>query len=341
VVLVLFSGFLAGSEVALFSLSRFQLRSLKEQFRGIHRRIKRLLSDPSGLLITILVVNEVVNISISTLVAEAVSRNLQTRSWIVHTLADILVTAPILLFFCEVTPKVVAARANQAIAVLSARSLTIIYELLKPVRYILRGFVSSVARLAGGPLPITAIEPGTKDRPLLRETEFLHMVEEGHREGAIHESELELIKKVFELDDRTVSQIHTSIAQVYSLPGTTPIKAAQAAMRAQRFSRIPVTGKNRRDVVGVLYYKDLLFTKLDAETMQSRPISELMRDPLVVRPDLRLNSLFRRMKQNKTHLAVMESVPGEAIGIVTMDDILDAMFEELLEDEAIDGRTGA
>ncbi|MGZ3709912.1 MAG: CNNM domain-containing protein, partial [Bdellovibrionota bacterium] len=69
--LVAISAFMAASEIALFSLSRFQLRSLKEHFRPSYRMIKDLLSDPGGLLITILVVNEVLNISLSALITSA------------------------------------------------------------------------------------------------------------------------------------------------------------------------------------------------------------------------------------------------------------------------------
>ena len=65
--LISFSGFLAGSELALFSLSRFQLRSLKEKFKTTHKKIKKLLQDASGLLVTILVLNEIANITFSSL----------------------------------------------------------------------------------------------------------------------------------------------------------------------------------------------------------------------------------------------------------------------------------
>ncbi|MEK6578438.1 MAG: DUF21 domain-containing protein, partial [Bdellovibrionota bacterium] len=72
--LIITSATLSSSEIALFSLSRFQQRSLKESFRGAHRKIKRLLADPGGLLVTILTVNEIVNISLSALISETISR---------------------------------------------------------------------------------------------------------------------------------------------------------------------------------------------------------------------------------------------------------------------------
>src|SRR4051794_25548026 len=114
---------MSGSEVALFSLSRFQLRSLKERTRSSHRKIKALLSDPGGLLITILIVNETVNIALSALIAKAVAGTrfswfgLQhAPQWTIDTMLGILITTPLVLFIGEITPKVFAARANQLVA---------------------------------------------------------------------------------------------------------------------------------------------------------------------------------------------------------------------------------
>jgi hypothetical protein len=72
---IFFSGYLSASETALFSLSRFQIRSLKENFQSTHQKIKKLLLDPSGLLITLLVCNDVVNIALTSLITKKISQN--------------------------------------------------------------------------------------------------------------------------------------------------------------------------------------------------------------------------------------------------------------------------
>ena len=90
------SAWLSASEIALFSLSRFQLRGLKERFRTSHRKIKRLLADPTGLLITLLVVNEMVNVGLSSIIAETIARtakpdfveHLPVPSWMLSTLLE-------------------------------------------------------------------------------------------------------------------------------------------------------------------------------------------------------------------------------------------------------------
>lgn len=346
--LVTGSAFLSASEIALFSLSRFQLRSLKERLRPAYRKIKRLLGDPGGLLITILVINEILNISISTLVAGAVARSWEnspesairalhlrffasTPEWLFQMAAGILLTTPIVLLFCEITPKVVAARASEVVAPLSVSPLSWIYDGMKPVRIVLKRVVAWISKYLGKGKSTEFDHDHEAHRPLLREEEFLVMIEEGHKEGAIQETEMELIRNVFEFDDTRVLDICTPLNQVQSLSENTPVQAALAQMKTgQKFSRIPVTAVDRKKIVGVLYTKDLLLEKLQPSNHQA-PISGYMLKPFIVSPDTKLNTLFRKFKQNKMHMAIVEDSHGGTIGVVTMSDVLDALFEEILE----------
>ncbi|MCM2278401.1 MAG: CNNM domain-containing protein [Oligoflexia bacterium] len=344
--LISFSGFLSASETALFSLSRFQLRELKEHLRpALHKKIKKLLGDPGGLLITILVMNELVNISLSALLTGVISRaNLpdspilgaipgwrSVPSWIINMVAGTLLTMPIVLFFCEVTPKAIGARANQLIGTLSGTPLTLIYRVMRPARFLLNKVVFLAARLAtrGKDAPATP-HPGESPPEVLKESDFLFMLEEGHREGAIHDSELGLIRNVFELDDTTVADIFKPLSQAHTVPHQTTLRSALSAFRGQRYSRIPVLGTGRK-VVGILYSKDLLRAKLDPELLNLQ-VTAVMRKPLFVQSSLRLNSLFRKFKQERTHMAIVQGPAGEPLGVVTMNDVLEALFEDLLKE---------
>jgi putative hemolysin len=338
--LVFASAYMAASEIALFSLSRFQLRAMKERQRSNYRKIKKLLSDPGGLLITILVINEILNIAISTLITGSIahvdtfkqpqflSRFFEFPDWAFHALIGTLIAAPILLLLCEITPKTIAARANQLIAPLTVDAIDLVYDLFKPVRALLRQFVALVSRWSGAP----SAPHGAASQQTLKESDFMMMIEEGQKEGAIQASEVELIKNVFEFDDTTVSSVFTPIAQVRFLPVKTTIRQALVAVRGQSFSRIPITGKHRRDVVGILYSKDLLRAKLENRQMDES-VAELMLDPVFVAPSMKLNALFRRFKQQKTHMAVVQKTSGDALGIITMSDVLDVLFDDLFPDE--------
>ncbi|MBC7691404.1 MAG: DUF21 domain-containing protein [Methylotenera sp.] len=354
VILIAVAAFMSASEVALFSLSRFQIRSIKDRFKKSHTKIRKLLADPAGLLVVILVVNEIVNISLSTLITGAVSRGWGQDSpeapvnflflhniphWAMDTILGIVFTTPVVLFICEITPKVIGARANQIVAAMTAGPLLLVYESLAPVRVFLKKFISSFSAILSSRMVDAKDYSKFVRRPILREADFLSMIEEAHKEGTIQQSELELIKNVFDLDDTVVSEIYTPFSQVYSLPAQTTLQAALNALtrvKDPKFSRIPVTesasGPGKIRVIGVLYSKDLLVAKLEKED-PSTPISALMWKPFTVSMNTKLNGLFRRMKNQKTHMAVIEDDHENAVGIVTMQDLLDVLFEELFPPE--------
>jgi CBS domain containing-hemolysin-like protein len=366
------SAWLSASEIALFSLSRFQLRSLKERFRASHRKIKRLLSDPTGLLITLLVINEMVNVGLSSIIAEVVARapkpgiveRLPIPAWMLSSVLSLLVSTPIVLMLCDITPKIVGARGSRLIAPATAGPLTALYDTFRPVRFVLSKLVARVAswtapspqagastEASGDARSIQGVHAagdsqsddagaGAKgeegaEQKLLREADFLMLLEEGHKEGAVQQAELQLIKNVFELDDTTVAEVFTPLPQVQTLNERTTLRSALNMMRSQKHSRIPVTAAashgSRRQVVGVLYAKDLLRARLEPEQM-GQTVESLMRRPLFVSHTLRLNSLFRRFKQQKTHMAVVQGAHGDALGIITMSDVLETLFEDVLPD---------
>lgn len=333
--LVAISGFMSATEIALFSLTRFQLRSLKERSTQNHRKIKRLLSDPSGLLITILVLNEIVNISTSSLITQAIDRLthgpiLGMPEWIANTFIGTLVTTPIILFIGEITPKVIASRINQVIAPLHATPVTWIYNLFKPIRILLKKTINYFATISGGEQAhFTHGDQDLSQGQLLKESDFLLMVEEGHRSGAIRQTELDLIQNVFELDDTPVCDICTPLSKIRSIPPHTPLKTALFSMRGLNYSRIPILTHDRKQVLGILYSKDLLRAKLDP-TLMDLSVESVMKKPLIVNPHLRLHAVFRKFKQQKTHMAIVQDGNNPPVGIITMNDIFVALFEDLL-----------
>ncbi len=326
--LILTSALMSSAEIALFSLSRFQIRSFKEQFPSAHRKIKRLLADPGGLLIVILVINEIVNIAVAAIITGAIAGTdsfIQRifshwlPRWLVDATLGMLVTAPIILISCEITPKVIGARVNRIIALLTATPLHFIYEVAYPVRSFLKRLVNWISRQS------------TPSSAPLNESEFIFMAEEANREGSLQQNELELIKNVFELDNTLVSEVFTPLQKIQMFDVTMTLSEALKRLRNQQFSRIPVSSTDRKRILGILYAKDLLRVKLEPE-LGSRTVEDLMRKPLLAPPSMRLNALFRKFKQRKTHLAVVQEPHTETLGIITLSDVMDVLFEDLFED---------
>lgn len=340
-ILIALSAFMSAAEVALFSLSRFQLKSMRDRFKSSYRRIRRLLDDPGGVLLSILLLNELVNIAASSLIAQSIFNHWHSGSWTwlqrlrlyyfvwmpewtLQALVGVLVSTPLLLFLCELTPKSIAARANQMIAPLTAGPLTWVYDLLKPFRTILALIFRSSQQ------GYSSID----SHDHIKEEEVLTLVEEGRKEGDIRLNEVGLIRNVLELDDMAVQEIMTPIQKVFSLEHKTTIHDAIRKIQNRSYSRIPVWAEKKHHIIGVLYTRDLLIAKLDPNRAHDS-IQTLMRKPLRFGNNIRLDSLFKKIKQQRVHLAIIESSPGHASGIVTLSDILDEIFDDLIDPDAL------
>ena len=341
--LLLVSAFASSSETAFFSLNRFQLRRLRERYKESYVRIRTLLAHPSRLLITLIIINEVVNITISNLITGFVQRNTHVffrlpwvnptgtltpeHEWLFITFFSLAITLPLLLIFGEITPKVVAAKMNRIVALVNSRVLIVIYRALYPVLWVMDGAISLVLRR----FKAVGRDHLSKTMSVLSEEDFVLLMEQGHREGTVDPKEKKLIANVLEFDDSTVAEVMTPIHQTFCVSAIAPIAEALADIRSQKYSRIPVWQKNRRHIVGVLYVKDLLALRTHPSLMEV-DVKSLMTAPMIVGPNMRLSVLFRRLKEEKLHMAIVAGHNDEAIGVVTMEDVLESIFGEISDE---------
>lgn len=344
-ILLLVLAFASSSETAFFSLNRFQLRRIKERYRHAYGRIRTLLTRPTRLLIMILLMSELVNLTVSSLITDFLEKNFgsatpSSREWYLITLASMAVSIPVLLFFGEITPKVVAAKMNRIVAIANSSVLIVLYKVLFPLLWLLDTSIGFVLRK----LKAEGRDHLSKTMTVLGEDEFMLLMEEGHREGTVDPRERRLIKNVFEFDDSTVSEVMTPIAQAFTISATARLVDVLPEIRAQKYSRVPVYHKSKRNIVGILYVKDLLPLRNQPE-LASMDVRSVMDKPMYVGSSMRLSLLFRRFREAKTHMAIVvspvtrvrihtgdSSYDEEAIGVVTLEDVLESIFGEI-EDE--------
>jgi putative hemolysin len=307
---------LSSSEIALFSLSRVQLKRIKDESEPLFRRIRTLIHDSMGLLITVLLFNEIVNISLATILTTRIVEPLHL-DWRMATLLGILITTPVMLIACELTPKVIASKANQMI-------ISTFLPLVYPLYLLMRPLVAIIRFL----LPAQPV----RELHQLHEEDFIIIAEEQTETGQLHETELELIKNVFEMDDTRVEQLATSIKRITTVPsGSTLEQAAQIALKDRIYSRIPVYDREREDIVGVLNTKDLVEIKVRPE-MKTENVMTLANEPLIVAGTLTLDAVFRKMKSKKIQVAFTRGQNGKISGMITIQDILDTLIEEAFEE---------
>jgi len=316
--LVVFAAFFSASETAFFSLSRFQLRQLKQKYAQRYQKIRFLLDRPAALVATVLLGNELTNVLISNLVAGYYES--LNFSPVAITALSLLTVMPIIMILGEITPKVIGAKANITLARVFLPPLWAFYRISFPVRFLLEFTVDSLTR------PIRRRLPKREEQ--IKEEDIRLLLEDGKLKGAIHSVEQEIIENLFDIDDDKVIELSTPLAECMVVGQDDSPKAVIDRLNREFFARIPVRGSDKPDhIVGILYAKDLLnFINRDEKEMKVR---DLMKEPLFVDPSMKAEVLFKRFRQLKRHIAIVEDKNGKAVGVITMEDILEQLFGEL------------
>jgi len=334
VLCVLVAGFCSGTEVALFSLRRVDREQLGRSTARRDKRIVRLLERPRRLISTVLIGHEACSAVLAVLAVLAIARMLQPtsspvgdhpgRPWAVAGLA-LAVTLPLVVMFGEVTAKTLAAKAPLAWSRAASLPLAALMVVVAPVRAIVGAFAELVLRPFGA---------SSRTRPVrdLSEQEFRSLVDAGQAQGAVDARERRLIHRVFEFSDKNVGQVMTPRDRIFGLSYDLPMQRLVKELAQRGFSRVPIYQKSLDNIRGIVNAKDLVRTA--ASQPISKPLGQLLHEPLFVPRTTPVKRLFLTFKQKKVHMAIVVSEYGKVLGLVTMDDLLALIFGVLRDERA-------
>ena len=164
------------------------------------------------------------------------------------------------------------------------------------------------------------------------EEEIRTIVTEGHREGLLEEDAREMIEGVIELGDADVSEIMTPRTDMHMLQVDLPWDELIADVIEAAHTRIPVYDKNRDDIVGVLYSKDLLPELATGDPASRTPVRDLVRKPVFVPETKPVDDLLQMFQQMRTHIAVVLDEYGGVSGLVTIEDVLEEIVGEIVDE---------
>ncbi|HEY2749413.1 MAG TPA: hemolysin family protein [Polyangia bacterium] len=336
--LLVASAFFAGSETALFSLTRLQREAMATREDRSSRRLSDMLAHPRRLIVTIIVCNELINIANSsvaaTVVASAFPRVRELGQVVIATCAML----PLILFFGEMTPKSLALRLGERWARVVSAPLQLLAYVITPVRVFLQSIASAVLTIIGA-RPMTHEEG-------LREEEFRSLVDVGSEEGELQVAERRLIHNVFEFGDTTVGKVMTPAEKVFALPYEMPLSRMVEQIAAERYSRVPIyktpkvmprgadgkrPARGAMEVVGVLLAKDLSGYSWGA--LEGHTVQDLLHPVLFVPRTTKCDQLFREFQRKRTHVALVVDEYGRLAGLVTMEDLLEELFGEIADEK--------
>jgi putative hemolysin len=303
------AAFAAAAETSLTSVSRIRMRSLAEDGNKRARTVTRLHADPNGYLSTILSLNTIAVIVVSTATALLVSNNLQRIPQAVGT----IVLSVVVLIFCEIAPKSLALRFNERFALVLAGPVQMLTRLLRP----LVGGLSLMSRL----IVRAATRGHTVRGPFVTEEELKLLLYVGEQEGIVEQEEREMIHGILEMTDKTVREVMVPRVDVVAVEATDSIADVIKVIIEYGFSRIPIYEDNVDNIVGIVYAKDLLRHGVIGD--DQRPLRAIAREPYYTPEAKHVGELLREMKVRKVHIAVVVDEHGGTAGIVTFEDLIE------------------
>ena len=330
---LLLSAFFSSSEAAFLSLRKVRIRRLVEDGAPGAERVSRMVDQPTKVLPTILLGNNLVNTAFAVLATVIMVALMgEGRGVLVATAASTVV----LLVFGETLPKTVAIRHSERLFFLYARPLQLIEMLLLPI--------AAVLQLVNRFL---ATRLGSDPRALFTEEEIKIAISIGMEEGSVEEEEGEMLENVFRFGDRPVREVMTPRTEVVQLESGTTLRQFLSIYRDHYHTRFPVYEDDMENVVGILSVKDVVTAIAREDVSNDTPVTMFLR-PAVFVPDTKLaGQLFREMREVGNLMVMAVDEYGGIAGLVTLKQLIEEVVGPVGEEgrqpeveyEAIDENT--
>lgn len=323
VLLLGLSAFFSGSETAYFSLTSAQLDKFKKSRRKDRQRVVKLLKWPRQLLITIVVGNTMVNITIASIAAVLTSRlsHAMELNENLIILLDVIVVTFVILILSEILPKVIAVRRPERFSVRASLLLMIIHYLLYPITYPLARFTHILQTRAGF----------SESKTLLTEDELKTLAEVGEEQGTLQKDEKEMIHSIFEFGETTVKEIMIPRTDMVIVDTNTTLSQLMQLVKTKLHSRIPVYKDKIDNIIGILYVKDLL-PYLSKRKRERIDLEKMVRPAYFVPEQKKIDELLREFQEEHIHMALVVDEYGGIAGLVTLEDIIEEIVGEIQDE---------
>lgn len=313
VICVCVEAFFSGSEIALISADRANLRRRASQGDARAVLAEQLLAKPQVLLATTLMGTNLATITFSVTVALALLSSQADNG----ALLAVLLVTPMTLLFGEVIPKSLFQQHADRMVTRIVVPLRIASVVLRPGIWIMSGFAGAMTRLLRT----------DRERAFITRDELAMLIEsEPTGPSEITEEEREMIANVFELSEAEVYAVMVPLSEVTALPEDTTLAEAALEIVDKQHSRMPVFRSRVDDVVGVVHVFDLLQA---GAGNRDRTVGEVARPATFVPESMRAVDLLVELQGTGSHMAIVVDEYGGAVGIVTVEDLLEEIVGEI------------
>ncbi|MBF0380502.1 MAG: HlyC/CorC family transporter [Magnetococcales bacterium] len=312
------SGFFSGSETALFSLNQTQLEQMEMDRNPRIGLVRTLLNEPRRLIVTILIGNELVNVSASVISATLVMQLMggEEKWWV-----NIFIMLPILLLFGEITPKTLAMKHNVRFASTVTPFLEIFAKYITPLRIAIRYIADKLTTLLIG-------KQRSKGN-IITEDMVRTLAVQAADEGALDKTERQFIDNIFDFGNKTVMELMTPRSNMFMISIDTPVNQIVKKLHTASPTRVPVYQNKSDNIIGIIHVRDLMDPNIKLAQLDTEGIKSLLRKPMFVPKSKSVTDLFFKFRKQRLSIAMVLDEFGGIIGLVTMDDLLGAIFGSL------------
>ena len=316
VILLALSAFFSSAETALTTVNRLRVRALVDDGDARAIVLAKVIDDPGKLLSAILIGNNIVNISASS-IATVLATNFfgSAGAGIATGVMTLLV-----LIFGEVTPKTMASLKAEKIALSYAKTIYGIMFVFTPLIFILD-------LLSGGLLRLLGVDPDKRDDSVTEE-DLRTIVEAGHEDGVLETEEHKMINNVFDFGDHQAKDIMVPRVDMCFLKLDATYEDFMEIYREDKFTRIPVYEETRDNVIGILNVKDLILY----DKNQEFHVKDFLREAYYTYEFKNTSELMMEMRKNSISIAIVLDEYGATAGLVTLEDLLEEIVGDIRDE---------
>ncbi|HDT8657270.1 TPA: HlyC/CorC family transporter [Listeria monocytogenes] len=326
VVLTMLNAFFVSAEMALVSLNKNRVKSQAETGDKKAVMLAKLVDDPSKFLATIQVGITLAGFFSSASAATSIATRLESvfgGSSFAKELSIIVVTivlSYITLVFGELYPKRLALQKSEKIARVSVRPIMAVGVVLRP-------FVKFLSFSTDILVKLTRMEKNTDNEKMTRE-EMQLLIETGRRDGVIEVEELQMLRGVFEMDNKYAREVMVPRTDAFMIDAETESEELCDALLSENFSRVPVFTGDQDSVLGILHMKDF-FAEARKSGFENIDVKALVKDAYFAQETMFIDDLLKNMQRTRNQMAILMDEYGGVAGIVTVEDLLEEIVGEI------------
>lgn len=325
VILIMLSAFFSSAETALTAVNKLRIRSLAEEGIKKAETVSKLIENPAKMLSAILIGNNIVNISTSSIATTLTidiceNMGMGNNTSVAVGIATGTITI-LILIFGEITPKTLATIHSEKLSLMYGGVIYFLTQILTPIIFIIN-------KLALGLMVILHVDPNKK-KSAITENELRTIVDYSHEEGVIESEERRMITNVVDFGDSFAKDVMVPHIDMEFANVELTYDELIDAFEEEKFSRLPVYEDSRDNVIGIINLKDVFFYKGGKENFKIR---DIMREPYFTYEFQKTSELMVELRKASSSVAIVLDEYGSTAGLITLEDLLEEIVGEIRDE---------